>query len=294
MNTALLKITAGLGLALSLGLTSCTETSLVTPDKPLAATSPSPNDIISPNLPQKHTLIKHGQANLTYYADGRLKRVMYGPDVRGSLALRREYTYGTGVINVTGYKGTETISQETYWLNANTGRCYESKVLSYNQSAPLYNVEQVYTYTDKGQLKTVTDKNYAIHSEFIYSVDGDLIKETNYTNYADPSVVSGESTYAYDQPTGDPILPDFYPLNPAKVFLPDDYLPIFGKLSKHLIKLITYKKLPTQKVLVKRYYSYKLNADGYVNERQEFDLLTNYLVETKAYEYLVTDIGLQF
>ncbi len=291
MNTALLKITAGLGLALSLGLASCTETSLVTPDKPMAASSASPNDIISPNLPQKHTLTKYGDATLTYYADGRLKRVMYGPDVRGSLAVRQDYTYPTGQIKVITSSGNELLREETFWLDANTGRCYQSKAIKYTGDPLASIVNLYYTYNAKGQLAGCQSKDITGWTDYTYTADGDLSKAIDYSAFG---VAILETTFNYDAAFGDPVLPDLYPLNSEWTRLTDRYLKIFGKPGKHLVKLVTVKSLPGKEIKKNRLYTYTLNADGYVTVRKEFDFPSAILIETKAYDYQVTDIGFQF
>ncbi len=294
MITFIKKITTVVALCASLGAISCQENSVVNPDKPMAVASETTNDVISPTLPKKHTLIKHGQANLTYFADGRLKRVMYGPDVRGSQAYRRDYTYSSGLINVNISSGNDVLGQETYWIDANTGRCYESnvQVYLYSNSTKADVTERMYTYTDKGQLKTCTNKHSpGERIEYTYYVNGDLNKATRYgaPQFGYPVKVLEETTFAYDQPTGDPILADLYPLNSLSTGLPDEYLRIFGKPGKHLVKLTTRKFS-----LGGTYYTYSLNAEGYVTTRKTYDLSGGGLTETKAYDYLVTDIGFQF
>ena len=291
MNTLFQKLTAAIGLFLSFGLLSCQENSLVTPDRPTAVASQAVSSDISPTIPKIYKLTKCGEANLTYYLDGRLKRVMYGPDVRGSQAYRRDYTYSAGVINVSVSSGTDMLGQETYWVDANTGRCHESKVLVYlySNSTKANVTERVYQYTDKGQLKTCTDKHSpGERTEYAYDVNSNLSKATRYgvPQFGYPVKVLEETTFMYDQPAGDPILADLYPLNALSTGLPDEYLQIFGKPGKHLVKLTTQKFS-----LGGTYYTYTLNADGYVTTRQKYDLSGGGLVETKPYDYQVTTIG---
>ena len=291
MNTVLKKFTAGLSIVLSLGLASCTETSLVTPDKPTATSTASPNDVISPTLSQKHTLTKHGEATLTYYADGRLKRVMYGPDVRGSLAVHQDYTYPTGQIVVITSSGIELIREETFWLDANTGRCYQSKAIKYTGDPLMSIVNLYYTYNAKGQLINCQSKDITGWTDYTYTADGDLSKAIDYSAFG---VAILETTFNYDAAFGDPVMPDLYPLNSEWTRLTDRYLRIFGKHSKHLVKLVTVKSLPGNDIKKNRFYTYTLDADGYVAVRKEFNFPNANLIETVGYNYAVTNIIAQF
>jgi len=296
MNTLFQKIAAGIGFSLTVGLISCQEDKLVIPTQPLAETSQAVNDIISPTIPKKYTLIKHGQNTLSYYSDGRLRKVSYGLALRGSTNGYTLYTYNTQSIVASSYYGDNTLIQvQTYLLDANTGRCYESQQVDYVQIAYNLTVTQesnfLYAYDEKGRLKTYSNKKYTYdRTEFAYNTDGDLSKLTHYgkpISNASPLIVA-EFTFAYDQPTGDPILTDFSPINVESANLPDPYLKVFGKSSKHLVKLITEKGS-----LGGKYYTYTLNADGYVTARKEYSLFNGAVVDTKAYDYLVTNLTFQ-
>lgn len=283
-----LVITAGF--ALSLGLMSCQENNLVTPDKPVVSSSESVNDIISPNRPKVYKLIKYGNANLTYDGNGRLTRVMLGADVRGNTNVRTEYTYSAGSIHAISYVGTSLFYDQTFLLDANK-RCYEYKELKYlySNSSQTEKTEVVYTYNAKGQLQTAADKsNAAVRTEYTYNADGDMNRAIQYgLDYTHSTVkVQSDYTFAYDQPTGDPILTDRYVLNSEIAGFPDLFLKIFGTPSKHLVKLITEKSS-----LGGQYYTYTLNADGYATKRDEYSLSNGSLVESRSYDYLITNLS---
>ena len=287
MNTLFKKITVAFNLALCIALVSCNENSLVTPDKPIVESAQvKNNDLPVVSFPQKYTLTKHGQATLSYFRDGRLQRVTYeGP----SAYSRREYSYGAQSIKVISYSGDVIVQQDTYLLDA-TGRCYESKQLSYTfySYGTVENTNGfLYQYNDKGQLKTYLLKNSGgKQTEYAFNTDGDLIKVTK----SDGGGAASEVTFAYDQPTGDPILADRCSLNSDWTNLPDEYLKIFGKPSKHLAKRVIQKLLPSKIVLADKFFSYIVNADGYVTQEQEFNIFNAQLVATKPYEYVVTKL----
>lgn len=292
INTLFSKIAVTLAIAIT--SFACQNENSVGPDPALTESARAVNDVISPNLSKVYKLTNHGDATLTYYADGRLKQVMHGPNVRGSVNVRTDYTYSAGSIHALSYVGNSPYYDETYLINVNTGRCYEYKGLKYlySNSSQTDKTELVYQYNAKGQLQTASDKaNAAIRTEYTYNVDGDMSRAIHYgINYSTLVVgVQSDYTFLYDQPAGDPILADRYPLNVEVAGFTDPYLSIFGKPGKHLVKLITEKSS-----LGGTYYTYKLNPDGYVTERKEYKLFNGALVETKAYDYLVTNIGLSF
>ena len=102
-----------------------------------------------------------------------------------------------------------------------------------------------------------------------------------------------ENTFAtnfnYSPAGGDPIMNDKYPLNVIGVNEHDPYLRIFGKPSKHLVTLVT-----KQGSLGGDYFTYDLDADGYVAQRKQFKLNGGALVETKSYAYVTANIGMPY
>ncbi|GAB3506309.1 hypothetical protein GCM10027341_39150 [Spirosoma knui] len=294
MNTLFKKSITTVGFVASFGLLSCQENNLVTPDKPVYASTESAKDIISPGLPKNYQLVKHGQATLTYLADGKLQKVTYGPGTYANIYNRTEYNYGFLSIKATSYDGNKVGQEDTYQIDVNTGRCYESKhvTYSYYSSGTVVNEKNwVYKYTDKGQLKTRANKsNGAERTDYSFNAEGDLAKVTS---YGANGAASNEITFAYNQPVSDPILDDRTALNPGWANLPDTYLKIFGKSSKHLVKRITQKKLPGNQIQFDRFHNYTLNADGYVTEEKEFNVANAALVDTKPYDYKISVISVQ-
>jgi hypothetical protein len=290
MSTLVRKITKVVGLMLSISFVSCQDNRMVSPESVPVQTA-SAREAINPGVPQKYTLTKHGQANLTYYGDGRLQKVTYG---RGPVPNQYSYvyySYGPQWIKATYYAGSTVVHEELYSVDAN-GRCVESKqteYVFYSFGTETYTSRYLYQYNALGQVKSRTNKDHASeHTDYLFNAAGDLSKATLTKLYGQGS---NEITFTYDQPAGDPILLDRYPLNSALADFPDPYLKIFGKSGKHLMKLVTSRKMPENQVQLTFYYTYLLNLNGYVTEAKEFNVANATLVSTKPYEYLVTDIG---
>ncbi|MBD2705572.1 hypothetical protein IC229_33500 [Spirosoma sp. BT702] len=293
MNSSFQKITAVVGLALSFGLVSCKENSLVSPDIPQVTSTEATNNLISPDPFKQYTLTKHGQATLTYQADGRLKQVMHGLGTLANPTEYTEYSYDNLSIKSTRTMGAGKKLEITYLLGPNTGRVYESIEKHYTyyiKGMSLTQLHWLYEYDNKGYLKTRRKKNASTdRSEYTFNAAGDLSKVTVYDIY---DVVVQEVTFAYDQPSND-ILTDKLPLYSSWATYPDSYLPIFGKTSKHLVKRITQKEFRGVNPVVDRFFAYTLNADGYVKEEQEFEMGTAALVAVRPYEYKVRTMGIQ-
>lgn len=288
MNILYKRLIAVVGLAVS--VSACQENSLVTPDKPVVASAEAVNDIIVVGVPKKYTLIKHGQVTLTYMADGKLQKAAYGP---GPIAYPYSsviYTYGAQSIKTTAYSGNTVVLKEDYLLDGN-GRCLESNETTFVfYSFGTVELQQgwVYQYNALGQLKTRTSKNNGEKTTYTFNADGDMSKASSTGINGNPSK---DITLAYDQPAGDPILTDRNLLNSEWTSLPDAYLKIFGKSSKHLLKLVTQKSFYGNQAPSTYYYSYTINPDGYITEEKQFNLFNAALVSTKSYNYLVTNIG---
>ncbi|MVM32001.1 DUF4595 domain-containing protein [Spirosoma sp. HMF4905] len=290
MNTLYKKLMVAVVLVVSLA--SCKENGLVAPDKSDVASAGAVNDLIPVGVPKKYTLIKHGQVTLTYMADGRLQKATYGPGPISYPYTSVTYAYGIQSIKTTAYSGRTVVLEETYQLDA-TGRCTESKektFVFYSFGTVELVQPWVYQYNALGQLKTRTSQNNGEKTTYTFNADGDLTKASSTGIDGNPYK---DITFAYDQPTGDPILTDRNLLNSERTFLPDPYLRIFGKSSKHLAKLITEKNFYGNQAPLSYYYSYTLNADGYITEEKTFNVFNAALISTKNYDYLVTNIGFQ-
>ena len=280
-------------LTFSIAFSSCEQDNAIAPDQATERASDNMRESLTPTLAKKYQLTKHGDITLSYFEDGKLQKVTRGPLVRGGFSNYTTYAYKPNTIIATSFKNNKRTQQITYLLDAK-GNCYESKHADYVQIYP--NPEQVvksgflYFYNSKGKL--VLRRNSSLLNEktdFGYDGAGNLVKIANYayTPGASNATLQSESTLNYNQLGGDPLLANLYPINVEGANLPDPYLQIFGKAGKHLVKLVSEKGS-----LGGKYYSYILNADGYPTQRDTYNLDGAALTESKAYDYLVTRIGL--
>ena len=318
MNSLFQKITAATGLISLLGAAACQNDNLVVPDSPTAIPSQTVSSDISPNLSQTVRLIKNGQATLTYYPDGRLKQVTIGAPVRGSLAYSRKYTYDdvNHAINATSYSGGKVILIDVYYLNEK-GLCLQSTQVDYtilDKPNPVniqLNAQWYYQYNKEGQLEHAHNLFLpgSDRIDYVYDSAGDMIKMTTYDRVAGQDRILIQTltlTYTQSPSLRGTAFDDQYPLNASWVRLPvpdestkgqpvpDQYLPIFGKPSKHLIVGAVQTQLPGNKLLLNSLFTYRLNPAGYVIERKELDAHSTSVLDTKPYAYQVTAVGVQF
>jgi hypothetical protein len=126
------------------------------------------------------------------------------------------------------------------------------------------------------------------HIHYDYNADGDVTLATEYSSsfkalktttfyYTDGIVVNA------------PLQMDLYPINSLWPNTGDLFLPIFGKLSKHLVrtKLV---QLPSGAQDRIESYAYKTSADGLVTERSHYTW--GVMDETQPYVYAVTEKGI--
>lgn len=287
MKTLVQKITVVIGLTVSLGLASCEKDSLLTPNPAGSARSGAANDDIVVGMPQVHKLTKYGDATLTYAGNGKLMKVT--TPVSGSLAIETDYTYSPGTVKAFTHQGKIVLRNETFTLDA-SGRCTESVVEGFYSDT-----EWKYNYTAKGQLWSCTNKNSCVGGiNYTYNADGDMILAELTT---DAGGGGTDVTFAYSQRTVAGLLNDNYPvnLNVPKIPAHDAYLRIFGKPSKHLVQRVSYESPGSSfPVPSDRFYTYTLDADGYVKQRSMSHTLGGNSVENTAYEYTLADIGLSF
>ena len=272
MKTLVQKITTVIGLTVSLGLASCERDNLLNPNPVGSARSGAANDDIVVGMPQVHKLTKYGDATLTYAGNGKLMNVT--TPVHGSLAIETDYTYSPGTVKAFTHQGKIVLRDETFTLDA-SGRCTESVVEGFYSDT-----EWKYNYTAKGQLWSCTNKNMIL-AELTTDAGGG----------------GTDVTFAYSQRTVAGLLNDNYPvnLNVPKIPAHDAYLRIFGKPSKHLVQRVSYESPGSSfPVPSDRFYTYVLNADGYVKQRSMSHTLGGNSVENTAYEYTLADIGLSF
>jgi len=286
MNSLFQKITSGLALTLSLSLASCEKDSPLTPNQTGSARSGAVEDGIVVGIPQLHKLSRYGDAMLTYADNGRLLNVT--SSFRGSLSIQTDYTYSPGKIRAFTHQGKVVLHDETFTLDA-SGRCTESV-----EDGVYSDTHWIFTYNAKGQLWSCQNKNSCVGGiSYNYNADGDMILATVATSPSD----GVDITFAYNKPTGAPILADEYPLNVTvpKMAAHDTYLRIFGKPSKHLLKLVSYEPsgnvaFPTPSDL---YYTYSLDTEGYVTKKIEYSGLSGVLPKTTLYNYVMTNITIQ-
>ncbi|WAC14661.1 hypothetical protein [Dyadobacter pollutisoli] len=280
-------------LVLSIGIASCQQDdNFVTPADKAEATASSLRENMLPTVPQKHQLIKHGNVKLAYYPDGKLQKVTYVAATRTSPATFATYKYNANYIIATVYYNNK-VAQETTYLLDNYLRCYESIQKDYIPMGPnAYQVKESnfhYNYNSKGQLDSRINKKVPTQKTvFIWNAAGDLVKMTGYNFRSGQAYepVQSETTLYYDQPTGDPILADLAPINSEAANLPDPYLMVFGKSSRHLVKMVTENTS-----LGGNYYAYALDAEGYVTKRDWYTVTDAKLIESTLYEYLISDLG---
>ena len=278
----------------SLSVFSCQKNSLVDPEPTQAQTSTvAQNQVVGASFGtlKKYRLIQFGEQTLTYYPDGRIKRVLFGPDVAGNDHYRQTYTYNAGILTSSGMVEKmsslsvpkPTDMRETYWYDSN-GHCYKYKKVV-NEGINGVNT-YIYTlaYNTKGQTTDYLFSSGRVHYD--YNADGDLTKVT----FLDAQLVPTEThTLSYVPTNGGAPVNDLYPLHSEWMAPFDRYLPYFGQPSKHLVQSVVIKRLynpnnPQTNV----FYSYIRNSDGYVTQRKTYHQLGGVAIETMLYNYEVT------
>ncbi len=327
MKLSTQTIAAGVCLLMPLSLASCEKDSLLSPNQAGSTRSTALNESVQASLPRVYTLTREGNANLTYDDMGRLKRVVYGADVPENTHV--EYTYNVGSIHALSYRNRTLFCDQTYQIDSRTGRCSDYAVIIY-QDGKTKRTNVAFTYDEKGRLIRSSDyANALIRTDYAYNETDDLVRATRFAIDPKTALAVIRSDYRlrYGQPDGSPaildrnamnlpatvppdpyltssssstVLPDPYltvsspstvppdpylTSNSPSTVPPDPYLPIFGKRNTHLVQAITEVSS-----VGGTYYTNKLNADGYVMERNEWTLKGNTLIGTKRYDYLITEL----
>ena len=325
MNTLFRQFTAILGLTATLGLVSCQDKTLLSPDRPPVATGL--DRLASPG----YTLSKHGQATLTYQSDGRLQQATYAPGPVVYPANTVLYSYSFQSITARSYRGSVLVGIITF-LTDNTGRCIESRHAWYGNSRTPVETAWTYAYNTLGQLVSRADKNSRVKINYTFDAAGDLSRAIIFdlTGMATKAInftyslhnPPGFNNPLADRPIDTPLLNDLSPLNadfsnlfygippdpyqpnviPPDPYLPngippclllpavlppDPYLPIFGFSSNHLVQMITLNDIITNRVDYNGYFVYSFDTNGYVSQAREFNGATNALVATRLYGYLL-------
>ncbi len=273
-------------LAAAFGLTACQKETLTDPQTPTTHA----NDDRAKFVGNLYTLTKHGNASLSYDNAGRLKLVKYAPGAIDHVTYSYSIGIGPNWVRTFSYLSFNgKINQSSKYLLDESGRCYEEQRTIYTYSGGFSDSQtDVYTYqyNAQGYMKKRFDKNNPNQRyEYVFNAAGDLIKVT--THAPNSGVPSAETTYSYSEYVGAPLRTDRNRLNNLVNGLPDDYLAIFGKSSKHLVYGLKYKNLYSNSVEVDRSYKYFFNADNYVTQ-QNISTVGEQPVYLIEYKYLVT------
>lgn len=215
---------------------------------------------------KKYVLDKYAHWKMSYDAKGNLVKLQSTADPN----LVREYiraSNGSG-ITIMDYEGFKVKVKTLILLDAN-GRCKESFVTSYgvaNGNPTSSTVRFAYKYNAKNQLEEIKDQdNSKRHDVFQYNPDGNLRQVQHYNTN-----VTQTTTYYYEYP-GQAAIVDKNHLSP--LWMPhynqvDEFLPIYGKFNIHLVWKLEYKEVATNSTLDQVYFKYKMNNDGYIDERE--------------------------
>jgi hypothetical protein len=276
---------------LLLGLASCKNDDVIAPDQQVDSGNSNLRTSAIPATLSRLQLARYGNDFLTYLPDGRLDHVTTSTP-RGGGSVYKKYEYTEKSILISTYTNGAFSRLVICAINPATGYCTNVQQADYsliNDKVNVVEEEFVYKYNAKGQLVNRFNINAtSFGTNYIYAPNGDLSSVQNYTGgygTAGPKVRNGANLY-YDQPNS-PVLENLYPINPEEADLPDPYLKIFGKPCKHLVKLASYLKSQDGKV-----YSYKTDADGYVQSIESKQLVGGALIDTKICNYKLVDIGL--
>ncbi len=280
---------SALALVASLSLVSCQKDLQPEPQAPTSVAH-ADNDRAK-FVGNLYTLTKYGNANLTYDASGRLKQAAYP----GGIVSHVDYSYGKTRLGddwvraISYLSAGNKINRDGRFTLDASGRCSEEQQTTYWYSGGNTNSQidvYRYEYDAQGRLKKRYDKaNPNQHYDYAFNADGDLTKVT--THAPNTGVPSGEMTLFYTEYVGAPLRNDRYPLNTLVNGLPEDYLRIFGKPSKHLAYRQVYKNLYSNSVDSDRSFTYFFNADGYVTQ-QNIITVGEQLGIVIPYQYLVT------
>ncbi|GAB4034264.1 hypothetical protein [Spirosoma gilvum] len=264
------------------------------------------NGEIQPGLSKKYTLLSEGATTLSYEGQEIPMKELFSPESYRQHSLSYDGDF-FAFYDIQVLLGSGKITRSGHLYTDAKGRCYKSDELVFPAFGPALSRTYQYTYNDKNQLvQRVNVANVAEKAIYSYDDQGDLIQ----VDYLDPSPGNGAAPnkggtklttrvqLSYEPfAAGDGKTVDLGHLNPEFDPELDRYLRIYGTFSKHLVHRITILHPSTQNpnLLVKfsdHYFSYTLNSDGYVTQRQRYEFPSSVLLATDAYTYKVTTIGL--
>lgn len=259
---------------------------------------------IQPGLPKKYTLLTEGATTLSYVGQ-EIPMIEYFSPISYRAHGINNVSNNISYNDIEVSNGVVQTTRSGYLYRDAKGRCYKMDETITPVFGPAVTRTFLYTYNDKNQLVLRTNAaNQVERAVYSYDDQGDLIQVDYFDavpgNGAAPSregvlatrvLVSYEPLFAYEGKTL-----DLGHLNPEFDAKLDRYLRIYGTFSKHLVHQITiYHPSPQNpSFLVKssnQFFGYKLNDDGYVTQRQRFQVPSGDLLATDDYTYKVTQIG---
>ncbi|GAB4039778.1 hypothetical protein [Spirosoma gilvum] len=263
MNTFVKSKIALLGIALSMSLVSCNKDSLfdsVQPGNGSAQTRPdnsTPTTAGSNGIAafKKYTLVKHGDWQLSYDADGHLikRQSIFNPDYYWDYNWASNGSGLTAQFHFGAYLWQKTL----ILLDAN-GRAKKSLVNTYdNKGNHVHQFEYNYLYTAAGQLKTINGPDNQVYA-FAYDASSNL-KQIDILTNGKKEIMTYEFLGATDKNQLNPSWSTMY--NQI-----DPFLPIFGKFSSKLMTSFHYYDQAHLTILEDYDYAYELNSDGMVTK----------------------------
>ncbi|WP_128543636.1 DUF4595 domain-containing protein [Larkinella soli] len=257
-----------LALGMALALASCEDPAGLAPADPNTLTAQSGS---RPTAQSTSALSTYGNFTLDYYPSGKLRRVT------NNASEYTEYTYPTGrEVVASTFENKHLKTKTTYTLDPN-GRCSLAHVRHFENGVLKTERDHELVYNSDGQLVKIYDREFPNdRDDLTYNGDGDLVRIVSYWTNGAPW-----RTVEFGYPAGPSLIEDKHPLNFEFLKAVDPYLTIFGKPSKHLYETLLWKTMPGNTTAFDLRFGYKLNAGGYVTERQT----TGTYTQTTQYGY---------
>lgn len=291
MNSLFTKTAFMVSLSAGLILSSCQNEHLLPATQQQLGNEASARLAAIPAAAAALKLVKHGDEQLAYYSDGRLKEVQYTNSEidYGLKSLRVVYSYGadwSDWVTATRYENNFK-KREMTWRIEN-GKAMELETAHYKLGSggfPYLYTHAKFEYNAKQQLVKVTSTTPE-KSVITFSYDGlgNLAKHLTTSGSGKSLTVNNYNEYAYSEYVGGPLDLDKNRVINTHVFgsnglsqIGDPYLPIFGKFGTNLVK-IRHTSGPTFK------FTHTLDAKGNVWS-QKITYWDGQLVNDKAFIY---------
>ncbi|GAB4030331.1 hypothetical protein GCM10028809_23070 [Spirosoma gilvum] len=212
---------------------------------------PNPSGDVTVNVLKKYTLVKFGNVQLAYDANGDIVKEI-------SLASPNSYSEYIRASNGSGMTimryGNNKVFGKTLILFDAQKRAKMTVVNDYDQTGKQVNqVEYDYQYNAAGNLQSiVSNKN----QQYTFSYDGSgNVTKVDISDNGKKQVMQCQFNGAMDKTH----------LNPYWIMMNDQinrYLPIYGKFSNKLLTSYKVIDLPSNSVFEDVTYNYDLNSDG--------------------------------